>query len=677
MKPILIFLTSLCLTCLQAQQPTLEQILGYSFPTELTASETSGMVAWVENAEGVRNIYYATGPGYLPVQLTRYTADDGQDLSQLRFGPEGKTIWFVRGGSANRQGEYPNPASMPDPPKQTIHKASLGAAEIQALTEGHHPLLAGDRVLFLRKGQPWTVDSGGENESALFKVRGTVSGLALSPDGSKLAFVNSRGDHSFIGIYSFSSGEFRFPDPSIDLDSDPVWSPDGQHLAFLRTPYEEPELFVPRRQGLPFSIRVMEVASGDTQTVFTADAGKGSVFHGVSADNQLFWTARNTLIFPWEKDGWRHLYEVPAGGGEPRLITPGAGEVQHVSQSPDRGTLLFNSNQADRDRPHIYSYNGSLKQLTRGESLEWTPVRDGDGAIFCLGATATEPANVKRVTPGGMEPVTRDLNYPSESLVVPAAVTLTASDGHASYGQLFVPPGLEKGKKAPGVIYFHGGSRRQMFLGFHHLGYYHYAYAMNQYLAQNGYVVLSLNYRSGTGYGLEFREADDYGAAGASEYRDVLAAADFLQNHPQVDASRLGLWGGSYGGYLTALGLARNSDLFKAGVDIHGVYDWNNIIEGFMPSYNPLAKPEFAKRAYDASPIAVMEGWQSPVLLIHGDDDRNVPFSETVRKAGRLRELGVEFEQLVFPDDVHMFLLHDNWYRALEATKDFFDRKLK
>ncbi|MBT8292676.1 MAG: prolyl oligopeptidase family serine peptidase, partial [Eudoraea sp.] len=174
-----------------------------------------------------------------------------------------------------------------------------------------------------------------------------------------------------------------------------------------------------------------------------------------------------------------------------------------------------------------------------------------------------------------------------------------------------------------------------------------------------------------------FREALDYGAGGASEYKDVLAAAAFLQNHPKVDAGRIGLWGGSYGGYLTALGLARNSDIFKAGVDIHGVYDWNAVIKGFIPSYNKLAVPEFAKLAYDSSPIAVMDGWKSPVLLIHGDDDRNVPFSETVQKAQKLREMGVYFEQLVFPDEVHGFLLHENWYRAYDSAKDFFDRKLR
>jgi dipeptidyl aminopeptidase/acylaminoacyl peptidase len=521
------------------------------------------------------------------------------------------------------------------------------------------------------------MDKNGENAKALFKVRGAVSGLTLSPDQSKLAFVNSRGDHGFIGVYDFSSGDFVFLDPGIDTDSDPVWSPGGKQVAFLRTPYEEPELFVPQREGLPFSIVVAEIDSGESSAVFTADAGAGSVFRGIAADNQLFWTSRNTLIFPWEKDGWTHLYEIPASGGTPKLITPGPGEVQYVSLGPDRNTLVFNANQEDRNRPHLASYDGDLKILTRGESLEWSPVIGTNGSVFCLGSTATEPATVKKLTGSGLTSITRDSNYPSQSLVVPIAVDLIASDGHPSFGQLFIPPGLQAGAKAPAVIFFHGGSRRQMLLGFHHRDYYHYAYAMNQYLAQNGYIVLSLNYRSGIGYGLEFREALNYGAGGASEYSDVLAAADFLQQHPQVDASRMGLWGGSYGGYLTALGLARNSDRFRAGVDIHGVYDWNNVIQGFMPSYNRLSKPAFAKMAYEASPIAVMDGWKSPVLLIHGDDDRNVPFNETVLKAGKLRELGVEFEQLVFPDEVHGFLLHENWHRAFQATRDFFDRKLK
>lgn len=216
-----------------------------------------------------------------------------------------------------------------------------------------------------------------------------------------------------------------------------------------------------------------------------------------------------------------------------------------------------------------------------------------------------------------------------------------------------------------------------MLLGFHHRGYYHNAYAMNQLLASAGYVVLSVNFRSGIGYGMEFREALDYGATGASEFNDVMGAGLYLQSRADVDPDRIGLWGGSYGGYLTAMGLARASDLFKAGVDIHGVHDWNVVINGFRPSYEPEDYPDFAELAYASSPMAFLDGWRSPVLLIHGDDDRNVPFSETVDLAESLARRGVEYEQLVFPDEVHGFLLHENWVRAFEATLSFFDRKLR
>jgi dipeptidyl aminopeptidase/acylaminoacyl peptidase len=215
-----------------------------------------------------------------------------------------------------------------------------------------------------------------------------------------------------------------------------------------------------------------------------------------------------------------------------------------------------------------------------------------------------------------------------------------------------------------------------MLLGFHHRGYYHNAYALNQVLASRGYVVLSVNYRSGIGYGLDFREAEEYGASGASEVRDVLSAGLYLRSRDDVDPDAIGLWGGSYGGFLTAQGLVHGPDLFAAGVDFHGVHDWNMGIQNFVPDYEPAHHPEVADRAWESSPLSRVDQWEDPVLLIHGDDDRNVRFSETVDLVRILREMEVEVETLVFPDEVHGFLLHRSWVTAYRATLDFFQRHL-
>jgi dipeptidyl aminopeptidase/acylaminoacyl peptidase len=216
-----------------------------------------------------------------------------------------------------------------------------------------------------------------------------------------------------------------------------------------------------------------------------------------------------------------------------------------------------------------------------------------------------------------------------------------------------------------------------MLLGWHYMYYYRNAYAFNQYLASRGFVILSVNYRSGIGYGLDFREALRYGATGASEYNDVVGAGLWLRDRPEVDGKRIGLWGGSYGGYLTALGLARASDLFAAGVDIHGVYDWKNLIRNRMPANDPKAQEEMARIAYEASPISAVRSWRSPVLVVHGDDDRNVPFSETIHLVEDLRKQQVPLQELILPDEIHDFLVHRHWLQMQQASAAFLERCLK
>jgi dipeptidyl aminopeptidase/acylaminoacyl peptidase len=509
--------------------------------------------------------------------------------------------------------------------------------------------------------------------------------LTWSPDGKALAFVSGRGDHAFIGVYSLTMRRLRYLAPSTEEDSEPAWLPDGHRIAFLRQPPDVSGIdFKPRRTAQPWSIEVVDVESGQARELWRAKPGAGSVFHEADTDHQLLWAAGNRLVFPWEGDGWIHLYSIDAGGGTPRALTPGDFEVQSVALAADRKTVYYTSNQGDIDRRHLWQVSvdgGEARQITHGDGIEVAPVVTADGTVALLHSDARVPIRPAVIAANGelrdLAPQLVPGEFPAAKLIVPQQVIFSSADGMKIHGQLFLPASANDGKRHPAVVFFHGGSRRQMLLGWHYMQYYSNAYAMNQYLASLGYVVLSVNYRSGIGYGLNFREALNYGAAGASEFNDVLGAGLYLRGRADVDGARIGVWGGSYGGYLTALALARASDLFAAGVDMHGVHDWNLELTIWQPSYDANADQQAARIAWEASPLASVKGWRSPVLLMQGDDDRNVQFSQTVRLAAALRVQGTPFEEHVFPDEIHDFLLYRTWLAAYQYEAEFFGRYLK
>jgi dipeptidyl aminopeptidase/acylaminoacyl peptidase len=675
----------------QEKQFTLEQVMSAPFPSDLVAAPSGGKVAWVLNAKGARNIWTAEPPSYKGKQLTSYNDDDGMEIGELSWSPDGQSIVFTRGGDLEGFGENPNPRSRAEEPKQGIWIVSADGKP-RLLAEGHSAVMApkGDRAAFINKRDVWSVKlDGGEKAALLFQTKGRSGSLHWSPDGAKLSFISSRGDHNFAGVYDTATRGIRYLDPSVDRDSEPIWSRDGKQVAFIRIPTSrEASAFSPKRSGRPWSIRVADVETGVGRELWHADDGRGSVFRNVVADDQLLWSADNRIAFPWEKDGWTHLYSIPASSesGKATLLTPGEFEVEHVSISADGKEITYSSNQGDIDRRHIWRVSTAggrpASAITSGSGLEWSPVATSDGkAIAFLRSDARRPDRASIVVGKGaaqdLAPETVPSEFPESSLVEPQQVIFDGADGMKIHGQLFVPNRLDKSKRHAAVIFFHGGSRRQMLLGWHYMYYYRNAYAMNQFLANQGYIVLSVNYRSGIGYGLEFREALNYGATGGSEFNDVMGAGLYMRGRPDVDPQRLGLWGGSYGGYLTAMGLSRASDLFAAGVDMHGVHDWNIVIRNFVPAYDPTANPNAARLAFESSPLSSIKTWRSPVLLIHGDDDRNVPFSETVHLVEALRNQGVEFEQLIFPDEIHDFLNFTDWVRAYRASADFFDRHLK
>jgi dipeptidyl aminopeptidase/acylaminoacyl peptidase len=666
---------------------SIEDVLSAPFPSDLVSSP-SGAVAWVFSASGVRNVWVAEPPSWTARAVTSYRDDDGQEIGDLDFSPDGKELVYVRGGDANRGGEVPNPAHAPEGAEQAVYSVSLAAGSApRRIGEGHDPAVAGGRVAYVFKGQVWSAPldpAASEKAAALFKARGEAALLRWSPDGSRLAFVSRRGDHSFVGVFEPGSKTLRYLDPGVDRDDAPAWSPDGRRLAFLRVPANRAvQGFRPHRDGQPWSIRVADAGDGTSREVFRAASGRGSVFRAIVALQEIFWADGDRLVFPWERDGFTHLYAVPAEGGTATPLTPGEFDVEHVALTADRGSVVFSSNQDDVDRRHLWRVraSGGAKPLalTSGAGIEWSPVAAADGTgIAFLRSDARRPPRVAIRSEAGairdLAPGTVPARFPEAALVVPEQVLFTAADGMKIHGQLFLPAGKAP---HPAAIFFHGGSRRQMLLGWHYNYYYRNSYAFNQYLASRGFVVLSVNYRSGIGYGMEFREALNYGATGASEYQDVVGAGLYLRSRADVDPARIALWGGSYGGYLTALGLARASNLFAAGVDFHGVHDWNDVIRNFEPSYDPVKSAETARVAFESSPLASVATWRSPVLLIHGDDDRNVPFVESIALAEALRSRGVEVEQLVFPDEIHDFLRHESWVRAYRAADEFLERQLK
>ena len=660
---------------------TLKEILDAPFASDLTVSNNGKTVAWIDNSAGERNIFIAEGPSFSSVrQLTNYQGDQGIALSNLVFTADDNSIIYIRGNSKNRQGEPANPALLQENTEQVIYRQHLDSNQPVRLASGTSPKLShnSSNLAFIKGGQVWMVDLSEAMLEAkpLFKVRGSQSDVKWSPDDSQIAFTSSRGDHSYIGVYHIEKGKVHFLNPSVDRDFSPEWSLDGQSIAFIRRPNaKDVPPFTPQKTGHPWSIHIFDLERQTSKKVWEADQGMGSVFFGQFPGAALEWISEDELVFPWEKEGWMHLYALQTSTAKLTELTKGSGIVEDYSLSRDRQSLFITTNIGDIHRRHIVQVDlatQKMKMLTEGKGSEFNAKETANGLAF-LRTTAQHTSRPAMLDKNEILLIGKRTKI-FEKQKTPEVIEITATDGEVFNATVFYPNTYEKGIKYPATVFLHGGSRRQMLQTYHYSGYYSNAFALQQYFASQGYIAVMINYRSGIGYGTDFREAENYGITGASEVNDLIGTGLYLASRDDVDSEKIAIWGGSYGGYLTAHGLARRSDLFAVGVDIHGVHNWNTELPTFASWYNQSFYPEIAERAFKSSPEAYLDGWKSPVLLIHGDDDRNVPFSETVVLSEQLRDRGVYFEQLIFPDEVHGFLLHQNWVDALEATYEFINR---
>jgi len=724
--------------------PTMAQFMSPAFPLELVAARKADRIAWIANDKGRRNVYTAAAPAFHPVRVTQYLDDNGVDLSQIEISNDGATVVFVRGHTANREGWIANPGADPRGIERAIWAARTAGGPSWRLAEGSNPQLSPDGrwVAFAKEGYIYRVpvaqgprrNAIDKGEKPFIRIWGTNTNPVWSPDGTKLAFISNRTEHSFVTVYDTRTKKITYMSPSVDWDSSPTWSPDGKRLAFIRrpgTPFGQqsqsgvgglgnppgvafnpnnpqgrggfgrgggrggvPPPQTPTEQGrggrggaqtgTPPAPRpgltTATFAGGHNLSFWVAETSTGDakeLWHNAAADktftniNTIAW-AGDRVIFQVEPEEWTRYYSVGVDGGSaPVSLTPQEGQIETMALSSDGRYLYYGTNAGDIERRHIWKVptaGGDPVQITKGDGIEHDPVVLASGkTLAVLSADAKRPQSVGIVADAtGDQRVifpTLPKEFPIADEVVPQLVMTKAADGLDIHNQVFVPKDIRPGDKRPAIIFVHGGPIRQMLLGYHYMEFYHLAYAINQWLSTQGYVVMSINYRGGIGYGKSFRTAPNTNARGNSEYQDVVAGAKYLQSRPDVDPKRVAIWGLSYGGLLTAQALARNSDIFVAGIDLAGVHLYGSNLD-----------PE--NLAYQSSAISAIDKWKSPVLLIQGDDDRNVNFAQTVGLVDLLRAHDVPYELIVFPDDVHETLLYKRWLYTFDRFEDFLNRHL-
>ncbi len=716
-------------------KPTVEQFMGASSPLQITSARKADRVAWMSYERGMRNVYTAAAPDFKAVRLTPFLQDDGIDLTNVEISDDGRMIVFVRGSAPNRNGWIANPSHDPDGGERAIWAVRSAGGAPWKVAIGGDPELSpdGSMVAYVKDGQIYGArltptgpkDSIDRALKPLVKAWGSQRAPRWSPDSKRLAFVSVRQNHSFIGVLDVTKRSVTYMAPSVDYDDAPTWSPDGKEIAFTRRPGQAfgqqgqvgigsignpsgpaaggaatrgPCASVPLgSQGFgnqapvaapspnePPGLCRATFAGGHTLSVMVATVATGAareLWHNAPSDKVFTTIARmmwgdGHLVFPLSPaaDEWDRYYALRTNGNgmpAPITLTTTDGMIEDVTSaalSKDGRTLYYCTNAGDIERRHIWAVpvgGGTPQQITTGRDVETAPQPLASGKqLAVLHFSARTPAAVALapVSGGAARPIFPSFaNFPADAHVEPEVVIVKSPDGMEIHNQLFVPKDIKPGERRPALIFVHGGPVRQMLPAYHYMHFYSWSYGYNQWLASQGYVVLSVNYRSGVGYGKSFRNAPKSGGNGNAEYQDVLAAGKWLQARPDVDPARVGIWGLSYGGVLTAQALARNSDVFVAGADLAGVHLWGNSLDTAAVSYK-------------SSAIAAIDGWKSPVFLVHGDDDRNVDFAQTVGLVQLLRARNVYHELMVIPDDLHESMFHGIWIDTWNRIGGFLKR---
>jgi len=462
----------------------------------------------------------------------------------------------------------------------------------------------------------------------------------------------------------------RVMDAGPGYDSRPAqWSPDSKYLALASqsADYKSQE------------IRVVDVTTGKAKTVFHQVDDRWAEVSDIGWDQ-----ASNKIWLTSDQSGYKHLYTVGIGGGGLKQITHGNWEIHSDSFSHNPqwigDSIYYSSTEAGTAERQLYRVkadgSSAPERLTKEEGLHIAWISEDGKSTAELRADMKNPFDLyvdgARVTKSPRAEFyqvpwaeTRFVTYPSVKDRKPVAARLLLPSGYE--------PDRPAAKLWPAIVYIHGAGYATSVLK-QWGSYQELRFVFNNFLAQHGYVVLEMDYRGSTNYGRDWRSGV-YLNMGGPDLEDVLGGVEYLRGLKNIDMGRVGIWGWSYGGFMTAMAMFRAPATFKAGAAFSGVYDWANYNAEYTGErlITPAENPEAYRRS---SPIDFSGQLQNHLLLLHGIVDDNVLFQEAVQLTEKLIHEGKTFEEAFYPEENHAYARDESFKDAFKRAADFFDRHL-
>ncbi len=398
-----------------------------------------------------------------------------------------------------------------------------------------------------------------------------------------------------------------------------------------------------------------------------------------------FLSDERTLWFSSEKPGYMHLFTVDAAAKSPeaKALTSGAWEIGNVGLSVDRKTFYLTTTEAGAGERHLYSMpstGGPRSRITTAVGAHASELSPDGSALATVYSAGNKPPEIF-VGPATNDLAKRVTNSPSAEWLAgkwldPKIVNVPARDGVKVPARLYRPEelGARPHAKRPAVIFVHGAGYLQN--AHRYWSNYYREYMFHHVLASKGYVVLDVDYRGSAGYGRDWRTAI-YRHMGGTDLNDIVDGAQYLVKEQGVDPKRIGVYGGSYGGFITLMGMFTTPGTFAAGAALRPVTDWAHYNHGYTS--NILNVPQTDLEAYKkSSPIYFAEGLKGALLICHGVVDTNVHFSDSVRLAQRLIELRKDnWELSMYPVENHGFEEETSWADEYRRIFELFERELK